>query len=107
MCVIVVYQHIGLEKLSKSLQKFVNVFARHHTNPVGTEWKWKMDDAETIFQGALKNHTNMIRQFKGMSRTIGKNVYVYIQTSWVPVQGKIISVCDVFEINTIILLESV
>ena len=49
-----------------------DVFARHHTNPVGTEWKWKMDDAETIFQGALKNHTNMIRQFKGTSGTIGK-----------------------------------
>ena len=36
-----------------------------------------MDDAETIFQGALKNHTNMIRQFKGMTRNIGKKVYVY------------------------------
>ncbi|KAK2172843.1 hypothetical protein NP493_925g02007 [Ridgeia piscesae] len=39
---------------------------RHHTNPVGTEWRWKMDDAETIFQGALKNHTDMIRQFRGV-----------------------------------------
>ncbi|XP_054749504.2 S-adenosyl-L-methionine-dependent tRNA 4-demethylwyosine synthase TYW1-like isoform X1 [Lytechinus pictus] len=39
---------------------------RHHTNPVGTEWKWQMDDAETIVEGALKNHYNLIKQFKGV-----------------------------------------
>ncbi|XP_067932054.1 S-adenosyl-L-methionine-dependent tRNA 4-demethylwyosine synthase TYW1-like [Watersipora subatra] len=39
---------------------------RHHTNPVGTEWKWKMDSAEEIVQGALDNHRNMINQFKGV-----------------------------------------
>ncbi|XP_067680903.1 S-adenosyl-L-methionine-dependent tRNA 4-demethylwyosine synthase TYW1-like isoform X2 [Haliotis asinina] len=39
---------------------------RHHTNPVGTEWKWKMDDADTIFQGALNNHVNLIKQFRGV-----------------------------------------
>ncbi|KAJ8308926.1 hypothetical protein KUTeg_012372 [Tegillarca granosa] len=39
---------------------------RHHTNPVGTEWRWKMDDAEMIFQGALNNHLNMIKQFRGV-----------------------------------------
>lgn len=38
---------------------------RHHTNPVGTEWRWKMDPAEKIFQEALENHRNMIRQFRG------------------------------------------
>lgn len=38
---------------------------RHHTNPVGTEWKWSMDPAEEIVQGALDNHRNMINQFKG------------------------------------------
>uniref|UniRef100_A0A8C4Q597 4-demethylwyosine synthase TYW1 n=1 Tax=Eptatretus burgeri TaxID=7764 RepID=A0A8C4Q597_EPTBU len=39
---------------------------RHHTNPVGTEWRWKQDDPESIVQGALQNHYNMIRQFKGV-----------------------------------------
>uniref|UniRef100_A0A0A9WXI1 S-adenosyl-L-methionine-dependent tRNA 4-demethylwyosine synthase TYW1 n=2 Tax=Lygus hesperus TaxID=30085 RepID=A0A0A9WXI1_LYGHE len=39
---------------------------RHHSNPVGTEWKWKMDDANTILRGALENHYNMIKEFKGV-----------------------------------------
>jgi len=38
---------------------------RHHSNPVGTEWRWKMDDAETILKGALDNHYKMINEFKG------------------------------------------
>ncbi|NWW78072.1 TYW1 synthase, partial [Climacteris rufus] len=40
---------------------------RHHTNPVGTEWRWKMDQPEMILQEAIENHQNMIRQFKGVS----------------------------------------
>lgn len=39
---------------------------RHHTNPVGTEWKWKMDEASEIVELALKNHYNMIKEFKGV-----------------------------------------
>ncbi len=39
---------------------------RHHTNPVGTEWRWKMDDPEMILKGALENHYQMIKQFRGM-----------------------------------------
>ncbi|XP_046390590.1 S-adenosyl-L-methionine-dependent tRNA 4-demethylwyosine synthase TYW1-like [Ischnura elegans] len=39
---------------------------RHHSNPVGTEWKWKMDDPEMIVNGALDNHYKMINQFKGV-----------------------------------------
>ncbi|XP_070572971.1 S-adenosyl-L-methionine-dependent tRNA 4-demethylwyosine synthase TYW1-like [Ptychodera flava] len=39
---------------------------RHHTNPVGTEWKWKMDDAQTILDGATKNHQQLIKQFRGV-----------------------------------------
>jgi hypothetical protein len=38
---------------------------RHHSNPVGTEWRWKMDPPEQILQEALENHHNMIRQFRG------------------------------------------
>lgn len=39
---------------------------RHHTNPVGTEWRWKMDPPEMIVQQAIENHQNMIKQFKGV-----------------------------------------
>lgn len=39
---------------------------RHHTNPVGTEWRWKMDDPEMIIDGAMQNHYDMIREFKGV-----------------------------------------
>jgi tRNA wybutosine-synthesizing protein 1 len=39
---------------------------RHHSNPVGTEWRWKMDPAEFILEGALEQHAKMINQFKGL-----------------------------------------
>jgi len=39
---------------------------RHHTNPVGTEWKWNKDNPELIFEGALKAHYGMINEFKGV-----------------------------------------
>ncbi|XP_075220091.1 S-adenosyl-L-methionine-dependent tRNA 4-demethylwyosine synthase TYW1-like isoform X2 [Lycorma delicatula] len=39
---------------------------RHHSNPVGTDWRWKMDPAEDILDSALKNHYNLINQFKGV-----------------------------------------
>lgn len=39
---------------------------RHHTNPVGTEWKWKMDDHLFILEGAIENHLKMIKQLKGV-----------------------------------------
>uniref|UniRef100_A0A7N6B777 tRNA 4-demethylwyosine synthase (AdoMet-dependent) n=1 Tax=Anabas testudineus TaxID=64144 RepID=A0A7N6B777_ANATE len=39
---------------------------RHHTNPVGTEWRWKMDPADKILQDSLEKHQNMIRQFRGV-----------------------------------------
>ncbi|XP_013911497.1 PREDICTED: S-adenosyl-L-methionine-dependent tRNA 4-demethylwyosine synthase-like [Thamnophis sirtalis] len=42
------------------------LFFRHHTNPVGTEWRWKMDRPEMILQEAIENHQNLIKQFKGV-----------------------------------------
>ncbi|XP_050785605.1 S-adenosyl-L-methionine-dependent tRNA 4-demethylwyosine synthase TYW1-like isoform X1 [Gopherus flavomarginatus] len=39
---------------------------RHHTNPVGTEWRWKMDQPEMILQEAIENHKSLIKQFKGV-----------------------------------------
>lgn len=39
---------------------------RHHTNPVGTEWKWLMDEPEFIVNEAIKNHCSMMKQMKGV-----------------------------------------
>lgn len=39
---------------------------RHHTNPVGKSWKWKMDDPLVIVDTAIDLHTKMIRQMKGV-----------------------------------------
>ncbi|KAL3153770.1 hypothetical protein ABBQ32_013358 [Trebouxia sp. C0010 RCD-2024] len=39
---------------------------RHHTNPVGREWRWKMDDPLTIVCGAIDNHVKMINEYKGV-----------------------------------------
>ena len=39
---------------------------RHHKNPVGTEWKWKMDQPDIIVEQGLKNHQDMIKQLKGV-----------------------------------------
>ncbi|CAN4122839.1 unnamed protein product [Withania somnifera] len=39
---------------------------RHHTNPVGKSWTWKMDDAIEIVDTAIDLHTKMIKQMKGV-----------------------------------------
>ncbi|XP_057468975.1 S-adenosyl-L-methionine-dependent tRNA 4-demethylwyosine synthase [Actinidia eriantha] len=39
---------------------------RHHTNPVGKSWQWKMDDPLEIVNSAIDLHTKMIRQMKGV-----------------------------------------
>ncbi|GJP48014.1 hypothetical protein CLOM_g7255 [Closterium sp. NIES-68] len=39
---------------------------RHHTNPVGKSWRWKVDEPEDIVEGALAGHVQMIRQMKGV-----------------------------------------
>ncbi|KAG0164819.1 S-adenosyl-L-methionine-dependent tRNA 4-demethylwyosine synthase [Apophysomyces sp. BC1034] len=39
---------------------------RHHTNPVGTVWRWKVDDPKFILDGAMENHYKMIKQLKGV-----------------------------------------
>lgn len=39
---------------------------RHHKNPVGTEWKWKLDSPESIVEQGLNSHYEMIRQLKGV-----------------------------------------
>lgn len=39
---------------------------RHHSNPVGTEWRWKFDPPEEILKAGLEGHYQMIKQFKGV-----------------------------------------
>lgn len=39
---------------------------RHHTNPVGKEWKWQMDDADMIVGQAVSEHVKMIKQMRGV-----------------------------------------
>lgn len=39
---------------------------RHHTNPVGKEWKWLMDPAEEIVQAAVSKHVGMVNEYKGV-----------------------------------------
>eukprot|EP01135_Chromosphaera_perkinsii_P000602 Nk52_evm5s136 gene=Nk52_evmTU5s136 len=43
---------------------------RHHTNPVGTEWRWNMDPPEDIINGAMENHYKMIKTMKGVPGVI-------------------------------------
>jgi tRNA wybutosine-synthesizing protein 1 len=39
---------------------------RHHSNPVGKEWKWQLDEPEFIIEQGVENHLAMIRQMKGV-----------------------------------------
>jgi tRNA wybutosine-synthesizing protein 1 len=39
---------------------------RHHSNPVGKEWKWKMDEPDFIIDEAIENHRKMMKQMKGV-----------------------------------------
>ncbi|KAF8409964.1 hypothetical protein HHK36_002483 [Tetracentron sinense] len=39
---------------------------RHHTNPVGKSWTWKMDDPIEIVNTAIDLHTKMIKEMKGV-----------------------------------------
>jgi tRNA wybutosine-synthesizing protein 1 len=39
---------------------------RHHKNPVGTSWKWRMDDPEVIVREAVAGHQKMIRECRGI-----------------------------------------
>merc|ERR1712113_1182181 len=39
---------------------------RHQKNPTGTEWKWKLDDAEKVFKGLQENHYKMVKMMRGV-----------------------------------------
>ena len=38
---------------------------RHHTNPVGKEWKWLQDGPDFIVNNAILKHSQMIKEFGG------------------------------------------
>lgn len=52
--------------ITESPLELLPLVLRHHTNPVGTEWRWKMDQPEMILKEAIENHQSMIKQFKGI-----------------------------------------
>jgi tRNA wybutosine-synthesizing protein 1 len=39
---------------------------RHHKNPVGRDFVWKMDPPEMLVEEAVKKHVGMIKQFRGV-----------------------------------------
>lgn len=39
---------------------------RHGTNPVGTDWRWKVDQPEDIFKGVVEGHYRKIKMMKGV-----------------------------------------
>lgn len=39
---------------------------RHHTNPVGKEWKWNQDNPQEIINSALDLHIRMIKEYSGV-----------------------------------------
>merc|ERR1712142_781160 len=39
---------------------------RHHTNPVGTEWRWVTDKPEPIVDQMLAGHRQMIKHLRGV-----------------------------------------
>merc|ERR1719471_1114161 len=39
---------------------------RHHSNPVGTEWKWLMDEPDRIVNDALELHRTQIKSKRGV-----------------------------------------
>lgn len=39
---------------------------RHGTNPVGTTWRWQVDPADMIFEGAKEGHYKKIKMMRGV-----------------------------------------
>jgi len=39
---------------------------RHHKNPVGREWRWRVDDPAAIVEEAVAHHQDMVYTLKGM-----------------------------------------
>lgn len=45
---------------------------RHGTNPVGTTWRWQVDQPEDVLNGALEGHYKKIKQLKGVPGVVAE-----------------------------------
>jgi tRNA wybutosine-synthesizing protein 1 len=45
---------------------------RHGTNPVGTNWRWQVDQPDTILEGALAGHYAKIKQMRGVPGVVAE-----------------------------------
>lgn len=43
---------------------------RHHTNPVGKEWRWQVDEPQMLVDQAIANHRSMINTLRGVPGVI-------------------------------------
>lgn len=39
---------------------------RHHTNPVGKEWRWLVDNPRMLIDQAIENHRKMVKEMRGV-----------------------------------------
>lgn len=39
---------------------------RHHTNPVGTSWRWVTDEPKMLVDGMIAGHRGMVKQLRGV-----------------------------------------
>lgn len=45
---------------------------RHGTNPVGTNWRWQVDQPDVILDGALQGHYSKIKQMRGVPGVVAE-----------------------------------
>lgn len=45
---------------------------RHGTNPVGTNWRWQVDQPDVILNGALQGHYSKIKQMRGVPGVVAE-----------------------------------
>lgn len=45
---------------------------RHGTNPVGTTWRWQVDQPDVIIEGALQGHYSKIKQMRGVPGVVAE-----------------------------------
>jgi tRNA wybutosine-synthesizing protein 1 len=45
---------------------------RHGTNPVGTTWRWQVDQPDVILNGALEGHYSKIKQMRGVPGVVAE-----------------------------------
>ena len=56
---------------------------RHHKNPVGTEWRWKMDPPREIVKEAIRLHQGMINEYVRFGSILSMLDARYIPYLWI------------------------